>query len=79
MDMENGYNANAMASSLREQLKRTAHCFKFYIKFKCIRRGLFFFKILTHSLVNFNSRMTFIIVNPNFKKIMTYSKRLRAY
>ena len=41
MDMENGYNANAMASSLREQLKRTAHCFKFYIKFKCIRRGLF--------------------------------------
>ena len=76
MDMENGYNANAMASSLREQLKRTAHCFKFYIKFKCIRCGLL---ILAPSLSNLNSRMTFIIVNPNFKKIMTYSKRLRAY
>ena len=77
MDLDNGYNANVMASSFREQLKRRYFTlFKFYIKFKCIRYGVL---ILTTSLSNLNSRMTFIIVNPNFKKIMTYSKRLRAY
>ena len=83
MDMEKGYKANVTASSFREQLKRkllhivsnsilnlnayvVVHWYELKMRYK----------ILTPSLSNFNSGMTFTIVNPNFKKIMTHSRRL---
>ena len=81
--MEKGYKANVTASSFREQLKRkllhivsnsilnlnayvVVHWYELKMRYK----------IFTLSLSNFNSGMTFTIVNPNFKKIMTHSRRL---